>query len=69
MTNTEEGTHQPLASTCREKREERRWGGEEGERGEGRGRKEKIAPMEVTAETYRVAKESKINNSGVRGPN
>lgn len=35
---------------------------------EGRGGKEKIAPMEVTAETHRVTKESKINNSGVWDP-
>lgn len=60
-------THQPLASTCREKREEGGWKRKR-ERGEGRGRKEKIARMEVSAETHKVAKEPKINKSGVRGP-
>lgn len=41
---------------------------EEGERAGGRGRNEKIAPMEVSAEAHKVAKEPKINKSRVRGP-
>lgn len=67
MTDTEEGTHLNLWPP-HVRRRGRSGEEERGREGEGRGRKEKITPVELNAETHQVAKEPKISKSGVQSP-